>query len=77
MNNSFSSGWANVGFPSGITNVLERRLPLGVEISFDIDSLSPPLAPENDNRFLLVIKKKQNYNNFLNDHSQGYGIGLV
>jgi len=55
--NSLSSGWENVGFPSGITNVLERRLPVRLGDSVDIISASPPLTPENDSRFLLNKKK--------------------
>ncbi len=65
MNNSLSSDWENVGFPSGITKVLERRLGvgLGLGVSLDIILLSPSLAPENDNRFLLKKKKKKYYFN--------------
>ncbi len=56
MNNSLSSGWENVGFPSGMTSVLERRLPVGGGVSLAINSLSPPLAAENESRFLLNKK---------------------
>ncbi len=47
INNSLSSGWEKAGLPSGITNVLERRLVVVLASSLDIVSPWLPLAVVN------------------------------
>ncbi len=54
INNSFSSACINVGFPSGITNVLERRRVFRLGTS----AAMGPLSLENESRLILEQKNK-------------------
>ncbi len=58
INNSLSSGWEKAGLPSGITNVLERRLVVVTAGSSDIVSPSLLLAVVN---VTLLIDRKGYY----------------